>query len=900
MKECVCVCVCERERERERESCCDLDLSPSPSLSGRKKFKLKSLKNRLFGRSKRDRGEGDAKLSQSAGDITAEEGPGSDLEEDSACSQGMMGSRALSADSIFLADQVLTDAKPAKVLSQENVHGKIKALQMKLQQQKMHLGPPPLVLPVRRAEDLGSRSEDDGPALGPPEIPEALSKATSRPLSRPLSPLPNPAPIKSGPLSPSLPLPLSVSSNSSSSAVELPLDFNSPVQVTRCLDTSAARHRMSVRPKKQRASTKKTPTANYSNEQKSDIHILNNINRPVSVREEEQPAWTEEELILEKEQGEAVIVTSQHLPSKPPEVAPIASEAACKLSIQTVSQQDQALLDRVSSAASQILRVKHHRPADVRPSERPHSSFIQPELKDSKDRDSEIRAMSLDKRKTPNKAGMAVTPCDQLSSNFRSSSVHQHVQSEKESTRGITRPTPGSGSFHISMTSAKNRDAERPRSGSFVGVLEHVEARRKAEDQQSSSTREREELRGGPFAVGRLRQGGAPHKIWDRKDSLKHVEPVTPSQNVTTDTSAARVEQLESNQEVVEVAVEAQEVEENEGKSAFGVKLRATSLSMRFRSDSSPNHRAKLPVCEEQCDQLKRQEIRDIESKNPIPSGVSLPVKHNTLPTDNPHTMATEVQTSSSNLREVETSVQELQPAPQTTSSEVSWISMAMEKTRSLQQLFTNRLPRDFTGVQTAARPQAQTETPTGAQEQTQPVKLQQSTTTIEGANQSRTDAVKAEKVQSGSQTEAVKPSPALAVQQKTPPLQSSASREPQARPHLGPHKRPGHSLLHSYTFPRASSNPPGAVEVFTPPTSFIRQTCVLPHHPLHLSHPFLPREAGRKTPPRRKKTTRHCQEGGQFGPGPQARRLLFWRNGQSGPLHLESRGFVVLLCNCL
>lgn len=46
------------------------------------------------------------------------------------CSQGMMGSRALSADSIFLADQVLTDAKPAKVLSQENVHGKIKALQV--------------------------------------------------------------------------------------------------------------------------------------------------------------------------------------------------------------------------------------------------------------------------------------------------------------------------------------------------------------------------------------------------------------------------------------------------------------------------------------------------------------------------------------------------------------------------------------------------------------------------------------------------------------------------------------------------------------------------------------------------------------------------------------------------
>lgn len=41
-----------------------------------------------------------------------------------------MGSRALSHDSIFLADQVLTDVEPARILSQENVHSKIKALQV--------------------------------------------------------------------------------------------------------------------------------------------------------------------------------------------------------------------------------------------------------------------------------------------------------------------------------------------------------------------------------------------------------------------------------------------------------------------------------------------------------------------------------------------------------------------------------------------------------------------------------------------------------------------------------------------------------------------------------------------------------------------------------------------------
>lgn len=46
------------------------------------------------------------------------------------CSLGTMGSRALSHDSIFLADQVLTDVEPVRILSQENVHSKIKALQV--------------------------------------------------------------------------------------------------------------------------------------------------------------------------------------------------------------------------------------------------------------------------------------------------------------------------------------------------------------------------------------------------------------------------------------------------------------------------------------------------------------------------------------------------------------------------------------------------------------------------------------------------------------------------------------------------------------------------------------------------------------------------------------------------
>ncbi|XP_038576775.1 CRACD-like protein isoform X1 [Micropterus salmoides] len=793
-------------------------------IPGRKKSKLKSLKTRLFGRSKRAGVERSAKLSQSESDITAGKGLGS--EEDLACSEGMMGSRALSHDSIFLADEILTEAEPVRVLSQENVHSKVKFLQMKLQQQKMHLGPPPLVLPIRRPEDLRSRYEDEGFPHSPLEIlggdvttQGALSKTTFQPPSRPLSPIPKPTLTKSVPLTSSLPLPLSVPSNTS--VVEPPLDFSSPAQFNP-LDTSAARHRMSIKPRNQRASTKKKPAANDS---RSHLHTLNNVNNPESVREEEQWLSTQVEVTLETEQGGVIIpIPSQLLPSKSPDVATITQEATSKSSSLTFSQQDQALPGRVPSVTSQVLRVKPHRPADVMSSERPRSSFTPSELKDKREGDFEIQVMSHDKRNTLNKAGMTEVSSNQLSSAFgsvvafRSPSVHQQVQSETENIRGIKRAAPGSGSFHFSITTAKSREGERPRSGSFVGVLEHTEARHRTEEKPLSNMRGKEELRdlqprGGTFAVGRLRQEGALNKSpvlpWDRRDSLKKVEAVAPSKNITADTLEG--EEVESRQEVVEEAMEAQEAEEGEeSKTAFGIKLRSTSQSVRFRSDASSNHNSKPPVCEGPSDKQKRQEISDnasymskilsnisctpstsadVQLTDPTPCGLSLPVKNNPPSTGDPHIMPTEVQTNSSKPKEVETSLaapQEPKSDPQTSSSEVSWMSLAMEKTRSLQQLFTSRFPRDFTGGQTAARPQAQTtnqtDATTGEQTQTQTVKVQQSATPLEAANQPSTDAAKAETVPSRSQAQTFKPS-LMGVQQKmsmASPVQSNTSREAQ------------------------------------------------------------------------------------------------------------------------
>ncbi|KAJ4933689.1 hypothetical protein JOQ06_030513 [Pogonophryne albipinna] len=697
-------------------------------IPGRKKSKLKSLKTRLFGKSKRGGGEAEAKLSQSSSDITAGKGLGSD--EDLAFSEGIMGFRALSHDSIFLADDVLTDAEPARVLSQENVHSKIKALQVKLQQQKMHLGPPPLVVPVRRPEDVGSRSEDESLPHSPSETSGTPSKT--------------------------------------------PLDFSSPVQFTPCLDTSAARHRMSIKPRKQRASTKKTLP---SNDSESHLHTLNNINHPESVREESQQLITEAEVTLEK--GEDVI-TSQLLPSKSPEVAP--SEAASKSPSPTISPKE--LPGKLPFVPSQVLRVKPNRSADVKPSERPHSSFIQSERRDSRE-DLDIQLLSHDKRNT--------IISDQHPT------VQQQLQSESQITRGIKRPTTGSG---------KHRGGERPRSGSFV---ENTEAQQKkdvrAEDKLFSSMKEKEELKG---AVGRLRQEAGVHKSpvlpWERGDSLKKVESVTPSNtNVTTVTGAVKVEEVESSQEVVEEALEAREVEDDEGKMAFGVKLR----SRKIQSDASSNT---PPVCEEQVDRPKRPEIRDLRPSDPASSGFTFPLKNIPPSTGNTRIVATEIQTTSSNLKEVEAVVpvpQEPQPAPPTASSDVSWMSLAMEKTRSIQQLFTNRFPRDFTGGQTAPGPQAQTEVQSGTQAQT--VKIQQSTTPLEAANQPPTVA---ETGRSGSDAQTGKPS-LISAQQKISSVQSNTCKdpqtakqtsEPQSASHPAVQTRTAQSPLHSSAQTETSS----------------------------------------------------------------------------------------------
>ncbi|XP_059695476.1 CRACD-like protein isoform X2 [Haemorhous mexicanus] len=143
--------------------------------SGKKKSKFKSFK-KFFGKKKRKETSSSVssslKLCQSTNDVAASHDTRTsyDSEDELETHKGIMGSRALSHDSIFILETGQEPARPVRVFSQENISDRIRALQMKLQP-TMKLGPPPpFGLHAKRTEDAGTSSEDDGLPRSPPEM----------------------------------------------------------------------------------------------------------------------------------------------------------------------------------------------------------------------------------------------------------------------------------------------------------------------------------------------------------------------------------------------------------------------------------------------------------------------------------------------------------------------------------------------------------------------------------------------------------------------------------------------------------------------------------------------------------------------------------------------------------
>ncbi|XP_006137466.2 CRACD-like protein isoform X1 [Pelodiscus sinensis] len=278
---------------REAEGCAE-------DNSGKKKSKFKSFK-KFFGKRKRKEtvvssGNTTLKPCQSASDVTTPEPLhlGYDSEDELETHKGIMGSRAFSHDSIFIPEPAQEPTRPVRVFSQDNVSDRIRALQLKLQQ-SMKLGPPPpFGIHAKRLDDAGTSSEDDGLPRSPPEMsllhdilssstatkfsdshkhPSSLSLAgtgseeeeqvISVPSSRPCS--------TEGQLFHRHSSAKALSPQTSDSSSSPAADFDSPPDFATCLDNSAARHKLSIKPRNQRSSKMRRLPSRTQSESLTDL-----------------------------------------------------------------------------------------------------------------------------------------------------------------------------------------------------------------------------------------------------------------------------------------------------------------------------------------------------------------------------------------------------------------------------------------------------------------------------------------------------------------------------------------------------------------------------------------------------------------------------------------------------
>ncbi|XP_026704410.1 acrosomal protein KIAA1210 homolog isoform X2 [Athene cunicularia] len=241
--------------------------------TGKKKSKFQTFKN-FFAKKKRKeppppRGESNLKPSQSSSDVSISVLDTTTLHSPKeAGPKGSMGNKALSHDSVFIFESAPGNVA-GDTLSQENIPGRVKTLQLQLQQ-NIRLGSPPLVITGKKLEDAGAVSEDDGLPRSPPEIstlhevltdsPSKSSNPAQRHSSLSLGGTDSedeqiPSGASSRPISPSSSATLGASSSRGSSS--LPVDFTIPASPLGCLDTSAARHRIAINPRKQKGFTSK-------------------------------------------------------------------------------------------------------------------------------------------------------------------------------------------------------------------------------------------------------------------------------------------------------------------------------------------------------------------------------------------------------------------------------------------------------------------------------------------------------------------------------------------------------------------------------------------------------------------------------------------------------------------
>ncbi|XP_048855295.1 CRACD-like protein isoform X2 [Brienomyrus brachyistius] len=829
-------------------------------LAVKKKSRFQILKTRLFGRIKRKDDEGSMTHTQSASDITAPEchRDSSDSLDDFVYSPGTLGSRALSHDSIFLTNQSEAPPEPERILSQENVHGKIRALQMKLQQ-NIRLGPPPMLIPTKRTEDTGACSEDDGLPHSPPDVSlhEALEPTISQrypdshrhhsslslagtgseedeqspaqPPSHLLSPVGKPSPKPS-----------------STEALSPVTDFDVPARFIPCLDNSAARHRMSVKPRNQRASTKgRKPVLSV---ERPRSESLNTLEKAILEREQEGDEVPKEaarcrsystQMLLEsnpeRREQELEMETSLEFPktaavsleqpvqqveqvakrallprpvprvpesNQPAELSPakvLSSPGFAELpGTPTNKPQSPSKAQGTKDLVKEILQNSGQRyssnypitpktcasdytppkntlqkqgdlgkqaqemiPAiQLDPSPNPQLSTVAPtkNVLQSGERQPIIPKTSLPKKATPTTMEQCVQE-DVVSGSAQRTSAPPTVQDDQQPIEAVRQQRPNSGSFKFSISSAW----DRPRTSSFTGGVEGSSV--SAEDtvnktssnhklqepltarteeiplnKQSVTKLEEDLVVKSPSSIQLLQQPVGSLGAAKSKELPWSAEQSTMKKRVTEESvksgqvqgKAGGGSEVKEVQESKSNTMPTTGEEDTQGRTSFGVKLRSTSLSLRYRSDIAQSEQtrkgrsaevgppsppaqpppAKLAISEElrprapHSPRLDDEEwdistdnintkppfLRKPPSQNPdrLPPLVAPSLPPSTLPRE-------KIECFKQGALCADTGpLSKPVPAPskegELATSEPVWMSVAREKTRSLQQIFTCKL----------------------------------------------------------------------------------------------------------------------------------------------------------------------------------------------------------------
>ncbi|KAM7157040.1 capping protein-inhibiting regulator of actin dynamics isoform 2-T2 [Molossus nigricans] len=213
-----------------------------------------------------------------------------------------MGTRAFSHDSIFIPDGGAESEQTVQAMSQDNILGKVKTLQRQLGKNIKFGQPPASATPVKKA-DSGEAGLEEHQPLTRPMDPVAqqdvvLSEAENKSSDTPGSPSPPTLPgassdmeEKVAPAKPSRPK-RHFSSGGTIESVNLDAI---PLAIAR-LDNSAAKHKLSVKPKNQRVSKKHRRLGLAGERPKEPGGLPSQLSLDQNGHPgEDKPAWLEEE-----------------------------------------------------------------------------------------------------------------------------------------------------------------------------------------------------------------------------------------------------------------------------------------------------------------------------------------------------------------------------------------------------------------------------------------------------------------------------------------------------------------------------------------------------------------------------------------------------------------------------